>query len=197
MSLYGNKKRLSALNSNTNGKPTNLISAKTDTPYRSNDILVENEVSFKTATPSNSNNFKKIKEALSYVKSTNLPGTCFKSINSGVYAPISLGSPGDPDPEFLYANPKIYNPQDSIFGDTSNSSNCEKIYMLANLQGYHSPTCSLPNSEFTPKTSTNGTIDVTQNCSPLIKISSAFNVSYCGSGVNFISNINVFQKFND
>jgi hypothetical protein len=54
-SLYGNKKRLSSLNTNVNGKSTSLLGAKTDTPYRTNDVLSEKEVVFTTATPKKDN----------------------------------------------------------------------------------------------------------------------------------------------
>ena len=98
-SLYGSKKRLTALNTNVNGKSTSLLNAKSSTPFRSNDVLPESELSFVTAVPK-ADNYKRIKESLAYVNTTNLPGTCFKTINSGVYAPIMLGTPGDPDHEF-------------------------------------------------------------------------------------------------
>ena len=83
-SLYGNKKRLTSLNSNVAGKSTSLLNAKSLNPYRSSDVLAESELEFKTAIPK-PDNYKRIKESLAYVSATNLPGTCFKTINSGVY----------------------------------------------------------------------------------------------------------------
>src|SRR6056297_618418 len=97
-SLYG-KKKVNAVNKKADGTDINLTGVG-DTPYQVRDQFPEREIKFKTARGSLSN-YNKFLNALSYVASEDINPTT-PTINSGRYAPVFLGSPGDPDPEFLY-----------------------------------------------------------------------------------------------
>lgn len=186
-SLYGNKRRNSALNTNRSGN--NILSSNgTDTPYRYSGTLPQSDNKFVTAIPPSVDNKKSIGRALEYVSEENtlLPGGCHKTINSGHYAPMYLGSAGEPDPEFFYAKPPLADATDSIFGSTADQSNCEKVFFFANLQGTNLPPCQMPNSGFEVDQPAGTNISITQNCEAKIFINSpCVKVVNCGSGLSF------------
>ena len=129
-SLYG-KKKVNAVNKKRDGTDINLTGLG-NTPYQTRDTYPERSIKFKNARAVKED-YNQFLRALTYVSNTNIPTTELPSINSGKYAPIFLGSPGDPDPEFLYDNPEIIN--ESAFFVESDLE-CEKVWLFAHIQSY-------------------------------------------------------------
>ena len=187
MSLYGNRRRNSALNTSTSGNDV-IASHGTDTPYRYSGTIPQSDIKFVSAIPPLVENKNAITKALEYVseEGTLLPGGCHKTINSGYYAPIYLGTAGEPDPEFFYAKPLLADATDSIFGSTADQSNCEKVFFFANIQGTNLPPCQMPNSGFPVDQPVGTNISIKQNCEAKIYVNSpCVKVINCGTGLSF------------
>src|SRR6056297_1264314 len=110
MSLYGKSRRASALNFRKDGTKNSSLSGLKNAPLKMSGPYPERQITFKTAKP-DGENFQKVISALEYISSDlPIPGTELLSINSGKIAPIFLGQPGQPDPQYLYGFPETYNP---------------------------------------------------------------------------------------
>lgn len=101
----------------------------TDIPLRTVGPYTEKDIRFINAVADSSNELI-INNSITSQISGNISVSNHPSISNGIIAPLYIGNPGSPTPEFIYANPYIFDNSD-FYPEYSDS--CSKTFLFANL----------------------------------------------------------------